>query len=367
MPLKTHYLTAPLSLLLGFFLCLSAGAQKLRWHDARTLPITGKGWTETNGVYDRLPAKAESAVRKAVWDLSRNSAGIAVHFVTDSPEISVRWKLTVRALALPNMAAASYSGVDLYVKDAGGWRWAGAGRADKLPLNEARILGDLSPRKRDFMLYLPLYNGVETVEIGLAENASLSSSEPFPAGAKPIVFYGTSIVQGASASRPGLAYPAMLSRRLNQPALNLGFSGNCKMEPEIAALLAELDPSVYFIDCLPNLSTEEVAAKAPDFLKTLRRARPGVPIVLVENIIYPDSVFVAKKRAEIQSKNAALKRVYQNLLRAGARNLHYIRADNLLGTDGEATIDGVHPTDVGFERMANAFEPILRRILRTGK
>lgn len=343
----------------------TAPLTNLKWHDARDFTIEGKGWTETKSFYDRLPAKAESVVRPPVWSLAQNSSGLRVRFITDSPEVSVRWKLRNQLLSLPNMAAMSVSGVDLYVRDNDKWRWTGVGRPDKNPVNEVKVIGNMARRSREYMLYLPLYNGVESVELGLPENVSISRTAPFPADVKPMVFYGTSIVQGASASRAGLAYPAILSRRLNRPFINLGFSGNCRMEPEMAALLAELDPSVYFIDCLPNIATgEDVGQKTPNLVQTLRRAHPLTPIVLVENILYPDIFIEDKKRATMDSKNAALRKVYNNLRQAGIKNLYYIPAANLIGADGEGTIDGVHPTDTGFERMAAAFEPVLRKILK---
>src|SRR5205823_11246646 len=91
---------------------------------------------------------------------------------------------------------------------------------------------------------------------------------------KPVVFYGTSITQGGCASRPGMVHTAILGRRLDRPVINLGFSGNGKMEPELAALLAELDPAVYVLDCLPNLNAQEIRERVGPFVRTLRQARP---------------------------------------------------------------------------------------------
>ena len=343
----------------------SKDANQLQWHDIRDFTIEGKGWTETKSFYDRLPAKAENVVRPPVWNLAQNSAGISARFITDSPEISVRWKLRSAGLSLSNMPAMSVSGVDLYVKDNGKWRWAGVGKSEKFPVNEQKIIGNMTRQKREFMLYLPLYNGVESVEIGILPNTSISKAEPFPQNVKPILFYGTSIVQGASAARAGMAYPAILSRKLNLPVINLGFSGNCKMEPELAELIGEIDAGVYFIDCLPNLSNgEEVEAKAPKFIEILRRKRPNTPIILVENIQYPDVFIEERKRQIFESKNKGLQNVYKNLLKSGTKRIYYIPSLNLIGDDGEATIDGVHPTDLGFMRMANIFEPVLRRALK---
>lgn len=350
------------------FLSISVFGQTqtaINWFDTKDFSIAGKGWTETKTVYDRLPAKAKKSVRPQIWGLSLNSAGLSVEFVTDSEEIYARWTLRNQALSLGNMVSTSHSGVDLYVKDGMKWRWAGAGRPSKITNNEMKLVGNMTRRERRFKLYLPLYNGIESLEIGVKEGAKFVKSEENNGVKKPIVFYGTSIVQGASASRAGLAYPAILGRKLDYPIINLGFSGSCKMEKEVVELLAELNPSVYFIDCLPNISSgEEVEANTPNLVKTLRQKHPNTPIILVENILYPDIFLDQKKYKVIEAKNKSFLKVYNDLRKSGVKNLHYISAQNLIGTDGEATIDGTHPTDVGFERMANAFEPVLRKLLK---
>ncbi len=339
--------------------------EPLKWHDLRRFTIEGKGWSDTAQFYDRLPAKAEKTVRAEVWKLSQNSAGISARFVTDADSISVRWKLRSPNLALPNMTATAVSGVDLYVKENGEWRWAASGKADKFPSNEQKIIGNMKKQKREFLLYLPLYNGVESIEIGLPESASAAAAVPYAETTKPIVIYGTSIVQGASASRAGIAYPSILGRNLNRPVINLGFSGNGKMEAEIAELLTEIDAAVYVIDCLPNLSSgAEVTEKTPILIEILRRKRPQTPIVLVENIRYPD-VFIEERKNRIYAeKNAALRKVYKNLQSSGVKKVYYVPGDNLIGTDAEATIDGVHPTDLGFFRMSNILENVLKKTLK---
>lgn len=214
------------------------------------------------------------------------------------------------------------------------------------------------------MLYLPLYNGVTSVEVGVPERWSLEAAQARREGMKPVVFYGSSILQGGCASRPGMAYTSILGRKLDWPVINLGFSGNAKSEPEIAALIAELDASVYVYDSLPNLNAEEAKERVEPFLRALRKARPGEPIVLVENPIYTDVQFSDQKRTLIESKNATLRAAYEKLRKEGERNLYYVPASGLFGDDGEATVDGTHPTDLGFLRMAETIEPVLRRALK---
>jgi lysophospholipase L1-like esterase len=363
MPTKFFF---ALAFLLALQSLLAAQATtETKWYDARTLTVEGKGWSDTAEFYDRLPARAEKLVRPEVWRLSRNSAGLSVRFVTDADSISVRWRLRSPNLALPNMTAIAVSGVDLYTRDKGVWRWAASARADKPAVNEQKLIANMTREPREYRLYLPLYNGVDSVEIGLPPNASVSGAPAFPAAtAKPIVFYGTSIVQGASASRPGMAYPSILGRHLNRPVINLGFSGNGRMESEIAELLVDIDAAAFVIDCLPNLSTStDVAERTPKLVRILRQKRPLAPIVLVENIQYPDTHLETSKNKSVHKKNAALKKVYRDLTAAGLKNLTYIPADNLIGPDTEATIDGIHPTDLGFTRMTKVLEPILKKIL----
>ena len=184
---------------------------------------------------------------------------------------------------------------------------------------------------------------------------------------KPIVFYGTSIVQGGCAARPGMAYPAILGRRFDRPTLNLGFSGNALSEPEMAGFFAELDPAVYVLDPLPNMTPAMVAERLERFVLILRAAHPATPIVLVEHVEYAEGDFVESRRERYAGDNAQLREIYRRLVKAGQRKLFYVPATKLIGTDGEATVDGTHPTDLGFVRMADAIEPVLRRALKSSR
>jgi hypothetical protein len=336
----------------------------LRWHDARELTVEGKGWSGTKQFYDRLPTSAEGMVRAAVWGLGQDSAGLAVRFITDATAISARWTLRRERLAMPHMPASGVSGLDLYVKDKGKWHWLGGGRPDKSPTEEKDLVKNMKPARREYLLYLPLYNGVEDLKIGVPSDAKLEAAPRHPESLKPVLFYGTSIVQGGCASRPGMAYPAILGRRLDREQINLGFSGNAWGEPELAQLLAGLDPAVYVLDPLPNMKEEWVAPRLERFIAILRAAHPRTPIVLVENVPYPDGDFVGPRGERYTKANARLHELYQRLVRAGDQKLLYVPAAGLIGADSEGTVDGTHATDLGFMRMADAIEPALRRALK---
>jgi hypothetical protein len=341
----------------------SADGAALFWYGFTELNIEGKGWSDTDASYDRLPAKAESMVRGPVWNLSRQSAGLCGRFITDAPTISVRWSLLSANLAMPHMAATGVSGIDLYVKTDQGWRWLACG-FPAAKNNEVTLVQNLPDAEREYMLYLPLYNGMTKLEVGVPKEHTLAKAPARPADrAKPIVFYGTSITQGGCASRPGMVHTAILGRRLDRPIINLGFSGNGKMEPEMAALLAELDPAVYVLDCLPNMSPQEVSERVEPFARMLRAARPSTPIVLVEDRNYTDGFLVASKRERNEASHAALRASFDRLVADGVKDLYYLPGKDLLGDDGEATVDSSHPTDLGFMRQAAAFQSVLEKVL----
>ncbi len=351
-------------LLIAIPLATLAGAAQaddaIDWRDVRSLTIEGQGWQDLKAPFDRLPAKAEGVVRPPVWSNSRNSAGICARFVTDSPEIHARWTLTSDRLAMNHMPATGVSGLDLYARDDDGrWRWVAVGPPDAVTNSQALVKG-LKPGSREYLLYLPLYNGVSSVEIGVPSGRAISPGEPRkPESQKPIVFYGTSITHGGCASRPGMVHTAIVGRWLDVPVINLGYSGSGTMDQSMSDLLAELDAAVYVIDCLPNMLAEDVAARTEPLVKTLRKARPDTPILLVEDRSYTDDAFVEHQRQRNETSRAALKAAYQRLLAEGVKDLYYLEGAPQLGDDGEGAVDGSHPTDLGFMRMAKIFTPAI--------
>lgn len=343
-----------------------AAQNHIRWSDIRQFGVEGRGWNDTKDFYDRLPAKAEGVVRPPVWDLSHDSTGMCVRFVTDATEIHARWTLTDSWLYQPNATAICVSGLDLYVKMENGWRWLAVGIPHS-QTNDVTLIKNLLPGKREYLLYLPLYNGVKSVELGVPANCVIEKAPAWGPGVrKPIVFYGTSILQGLSASRPGMVHSAILQREFNWPVINLGFSGNGEMEPEVADLLAELDPSVYVIDCLPNMVADQIKARTEPLVKKLRTAHPLTPIVLVEDRTMQDSFLIAGRMEYYHLKDRAeLKAAYDRLQMDGVKNLYYIPGDHLFGDDGEGSVDGSHPTDLGFTRQAEIFAQVLKPLLKS--
>ncbi|MDD5676729.1 MAG: SGNH/GDSL hydrolase family protein [Kiritimatiellae bacterium] len=327
------------------------------WYDCQLLKVEGKGWTDTAAYYDRLPAKAKGLVPAAVWDLSHDTAGICVRFTTDSASMQVRWSLLKDNLAMPHMPATGVSGIDLYGRnEAGGkFRFFGNGRPTGA---KNRASFNLTAGSEN-ILYLPLYNGVKSIQIGIPKGKTISIPKPSRRDRrKPIVFYGTSITQGGCASRPGMAATAIVGRELDVRVINLGFSGSGRMEPEMADLLAELDPSIYVLDCLWNMNPGQVNERAEPFVRKLREMHPGTPILLVEKSNF---------RNALTETGHILRMIHAKLIKAGIKGLYFLPNKGMLGNDFEGTVDGCHPNDLGMMRQAVVFIKSLTKILQSSE
>lgn len=323
----------------------------LLWHDARQLTIEGVGFDDTPTSFSRLPTRAQADVTSTVWYLAAESAGVCLRFETDATTIGAVWQ-TDNVEGMNHMARSGSNGLDLYRRKGNAWEYCGTGRP-QTTRTLATILRDGSGAMTEYLLYLPLYSRTVELKLGFPENATIRGSVPRAANDLPIVFYGTSITQGGCASRAGMCHVAMLGRWLDREAINLGFSGAGKGEPAMARLVAEIPAAMYVIESLPNMTFELVRDRLRPFISTIRERHSTTPIVLVENPILA---------ADHQS-NRELKKIHGELIAGGDKNIHYIPTDPQFAGMENGTVDGVHPTDLGFLRMALVYEPILRRAL----
>jgi len=299
--------------------------------------------------YDRLPSSYKEKVRTEVWDLSKASAGISVRFHSNSTSLQIRWSV-LNDFQMNHMASTGIKGVDLYTKFKGQWRYVTTARPTNT-INEQKLIKNMTPEFREYKLFLPLYDGVTKLEVGIDSIASIKKATP--ATLKPIVFYGTSITQGGCASRPGMAHTNIISRKLDVDCINFGFSGNGRMETPIVELISEIDARFYVIECLQNMDEDQIKKRVRPLVENIRKKHPLTPIVLVENMMYEMAFLDQTIESQLIRENAALKNEFDEILKSGIQNIFYIKdnQDNLV--DNEGTVDGVHLTDLGFSRYAD--------------
>lgn len=359
---RRHFSLLPLSIPA---LAQTPPPAELTWHNALDFTIEGLGFKDTLAPFDRFPGRAEPLIPKPVWDLSHDSSGVLIRFRSNAPALHARWSLFRKSLAGSNITAVGSSGLDLYAQSpAGTFGWAGIGRPTKQDDNTDILAPNLPSGEREYRLYLPLRNAPTKLEIGIPKGSTISKAAPRTPGRKPIVFYGTSITHGIGASRPGMTHVAILGRRLDREVINLGFSGNGRMEPAVVSLVNEIDPAVFVLDCLPNMNETLVRERIEPGVLALRKSHPNTPILLVEDRNYADNPFNTKRQENNTKNQAALREVFAKLKKDKVPHLGYLPATSLLSPDREDTVDGSHPTDLGFVHQANGFEPILRKLLK---
>lgn len=357
-----------LSLVLFSLSFLTAGAQ-LKWHnpmEAGFPVIQNQGWPEEIGqTYVRLPDRAKQEVRTPLWDLSRNSAGLAIHFYSNSPQIAVRYQVT-GALNMPHMPTTGVSGVDLYGIDSEGkWGFCFGNYSfgDTIRYTYDHLKKDkYHNRGYEYHLFLPLYNSVKWMEIGTTEDSELTfipqSTE------KPIVLYGTSIAQGACSSRPAMAWANILQRSLGYPLINMGFSGNGQLEKEVLKYIIEQDARIYILDCMPNLTQkteQEVTDLVVAAVRQIRAARTA-PILLVEHAGYSNAPTNNGQYELYTRLNRGSRKGFELLQAEGIKDLYYLTHDEL-NYPADAWVDYVHPSDLGAQTQATAVEKKVREIL----
>jgi hypothetical protein len=330
--------------------------EEMKFVDAGELMLIGKGFEETTVEYGRVPVELEHKLRPQLLSLGTNSAGLAVRFNTNSSYVGVEWKL-LHDVSMNHMPDTGIKGLDLYILEKGVWRYAGTARPGGKE-NFAIFIKSMTKERREFIAYLPLYDGVESVSIGVDPDAEISaplSNRLVKSEEKrPILFYGTSITQGGCASRPGMAYTSILGRKLDRETINLGFSGNARMDFAMAEAIAMVDAEAVVLDCLPNTTAQGLKDSAYVFIRHILDNRPGMPVYMVENPNFPHLFADTSAKAQLREENEVWRDIFARLLSEGYDNVTYIRGDNLLGEDGETTVDSVHFTDLGFLRFAES-------------
>jgi hypothetical protein len=357
--------------LLIFFLFsfskISFSQQQINWHQPQF--VEGVCVLDSSNIFHRLPVSMKDSVRKPVWDLSQNTAGEFIHFKTSATEITVRYTLANNNFSMAHMPSTGVSGLDLFAVDVNGnWNWA-PGRyhfGDTCSYTFKNLFLEKNQTKvSDFYLSLPLYNSVKWLSIGVNENDSFAFAEKRKE--KPIVAYGTSILQGGVASRPGMAWTNILQRNIDRTVINLGFSGNGRFERPVFDLMAKVDAAMYILDCMPNLSKgyslEEIKNRLIYGMNKLRERNKNIPVLFVEHADGNPSFFMdASRLNEFHKSSMMIAKIFEDFKSSGIKNI-YLLTEKEIGFDINSTVDGAHPNDYGMLQYAIAYEKKIREIL----
>lgn len=336
------------------------------YHDVLTPPLRLEGfaWKNQNPFY-RLPETfTEADVSSGALALAHHTAGGCIRFRSDSARIMIRAELDYIS-DLSHMPRTGSAGFDSFQRN-----------GDETFIYNLTVFPNALQTKIntlcgvnrqggtcEWQLNLPLYAGVRKIEIGIEPDSSLFVPSRHKT-ASPILFYGSSITQGACASRPGNAYSSLLCRRLDVEQINLGFSGSAKGETAIAKAIAKLNLSAFVFDYDHNSpNPEHLKATHESFFQVIRAEQPELPIIILSKCNFTNWGDDAQRRSVIR-------KTCENAWASGDRNVFFVDGESLFQHDMRdcCTVDGTHPNDLGFFRMYQKILPVLRQaIKRNGK
>jgi hypothetical protein len=345
----------------GKAFCAGAkGNDSLKYYDGQEFTIIGRFHSEKT--YARFPLKYKNILRQDVWDLGQQSAGESIRFNTNASTIVVRWSVKGDETIDP-MSATGIRGVDLYAFVDGRWMFMNTGQAQG-NTNEYTLVTTGGEIFREYLLNLPLHDGLESLSIGIDHNATISKpKENYLITQKPVVYYGSSIAQGVCASRPGMAFTNILSRAMDRSFINMGFCGNGTFDLSVGEAMCEINAALYVIDCTPNTDKELIYERAVGLVKFLKEKKPEIPVLLIDCYDY-EIGFIKSVDSDNEKKRIELRRAYAFLKSTGIQQLYYKSGEGLVGNDHEGTVDDVHPNDLGMMRIAKALQPEIQKIIK---
>ena len=346
----------------NFKVSTSLNKADIRFYDAQEAPFSIYGLLYEDGKFRRIPKAVAESLNENIVLLHSHTAGGRIRFRTDSPYIAIYAEMP----SMSHMVHFPFTGsvgFDLYVRENGINRYVKTfiPPMKELPALENIIELDSSVTAsgmREFTIHMPLYSDVSRVYIGLSEKASVAEATPYR-DLKPIVYYGSSITQGGCASRAGNAYQNIITRRLNVDHINLGFSGNAKGEDEMTEHIRSLDMSVFVLDYDYNApSTEHLRATHERMFRAIRAEHPALPIVMLSR---PKNFLTDEEHERVE----IIRKTYHHALESGDQNVYFIEGCDLMGlTNGDGTVDGCHPNDLGFFSMASVLGDLLEAVLK---
>lgn len=352
--------------------CTGKDCSKIsKWMEANDLGLEGRGWPDEAPAYGRLPERASANVTDGTWQLSECSPSIVVRFSTNADYLSIkvnRRSIGTGLLSLTGgqddiMPYNGRFGIDIYAEDesnGGAWRWFQTSGGGAQQVNETMQLNRLTGPtdahgERKFTVYFPTHIAVDSLKVGVPENASLTAYKPYAAHL-PVLIWASSIGQGGVVQNAGMPWISQVGRSLEREVFNFGFSGDCLMQPEVADYLIELKPSVFVVDCLPNMNAAMVQQRATPLFKQLRAGLgPNVPILVLEGHTYSNAWVLPSIKESQDAKRSAQKTAFVEAAKTD-QHIHYVEGDGKLASLGDGQYDatsgvGIHPSNIAHYRI----------------
>ena len=333
----------------------SIGKLDVCYHDVDSPPFRIYGVWRDGDRYYRIPPEVSARVNPRVHAVRSNTTGGRVRFVTDSSYVAIRAHIDgIYRIAM--MSSTGTTGLDMYADG----RFVGSFHAP-LELKSGGVyesVVNLQGRcTRTITINMPSYASLINLEVGIEQGATLSRAPDYTLE-RPIVYYGSSITNGGCSTRPGMTYPAIISRMLDANYVNLGFGGACKGESVMAEYIAGLDMSAFVFGYDHNArDTEMLERTHSPFFRTVRERRPELPIIIVSRPQLTPS-------ADRDERFEVIRRTYERAVASGDENVYLVPGWSLVeGVGEDFTVDGIHPTDLGFHFIAERLGEVLRTAL----
>ncbi|MFR9523575.1 MAG: SGNH/GDSL hydrolase family protein [Rikenellaceae bacterium] len=358
--MKTLILRTTLLIALFSILGSSFCHAQVRYIDAQELTLTGKN-LPTSHHYHRIDTADYKGFSKYENIQVRCPAGLAIAFTTSSTRIDVKAEYGPFVYNGAGTTRIAHEGFDLYIRRGGEWVYASS-LAPKARGTNLTLVNNMNSEPKECLLYLPNYSEILDLQIGVDESSTIEPLEnPFR---HKIVIFGSSFTHGIGTSRSGMSYPMQIARNTGLEFCSIACSGNCKMQPYFAAYLADIqEVDAFVFDAFSNPSADMIRERLNPFIETLRSSHPHTPLIFVQTINREICNFdQAKAKDEAQKQAAAVEMM--KVAMAQFDDLYFIDSKGFTGDDHISSADGVHPSDLGYMRWANALQPKLLKILK---
>lgn len=345
-------------------LCMAAeasGEERLKFKEASELTLVGKIQENTPNPYHRVDTCRYKGFTSGENIQVRCGAGLAVLFRTDSPVISVLCEYGYMDNA-PNTMGVSLRGFDLYIRKDGEWLYANSLANKPGRENENLVLmRDMDAEDKECMLYLPIYSEIRSLRIGVEQSSYIL---PLESGFRHrIGVFGSSYTQGISTTRAGMSWPMQFMRNTGMQVLSLGCSGNCKLQPYFADVLADADVDAYIFDAFSNPGPEMIRERLFPFIERIQAARPDVPLIFIKSIYRESRNFSKVNDRNEQAKMDMAEKMMKEAVKK-YRNVYYVDTTNATTPEHDTSVDGTHPSDAGYKLWARSIEKPVLKILK---